>query len=109
MTTLFLVKGDTGPQVKLTGSRQDTGTAVDCRGTPIMRVRRRGSTTVSFTLTATDVGSNRQDGILIFPFGNNLLNLDPGQYEGEVQVTFSDGSVESIFERIDFVVRDQFA
>lgn len=108
MTTLFLVKGDTGPQVKLTVTRQDTGAAVDCRGTPIMRIRRRGSTSVSFSLTATDIGSNRENGILIFAFGNQLASLEPGQYEGEVQITFSDGSIESIFERIDFVVRDQF-
>tara|TARA_R100000426_G_C4816448_1_gene108630 strand:- start:862 stop:1194 length:333 start_codon:yes stop_codon:yes gene_type:complete len=110
MTTLFLVQGDTGPQVQVNLTRADTGSAVDCSGsTCTMKVRARGSDSTLFTLTAANSGTNFQNGILTFAFGNNLASIDAGTYEGEVNVVFSDGSIETVFEVVDFVVRDDFS
>ena len=110
MTTLFLVQGDTGPRVQVDLTRADTGLAVNCsNGTCTMKVRVRGSEATLFTLTATNVGSNLQDGKLIFSFGNNLSSLAAGAYEGEVNVVFSDGSIETVYEVVDFVAREDFS
>jgi len=110
MTTLFLVQGDTGPQVQVNLTRADTGSAVDCSGgTCTMKVRARGSDATLFTMTAANIGTNLQDGKLIFSVSNNLATIDAGSYEGEVNVVFSDGTIETVFEVVDLVIRDDFS
>jgi len=47
------------------------------------------------------------------PFSNPaqalaLLNIDPGTYEGEVEVTFSDSSIQTVYVPIKFQLRAQF-
>lgn len=109
MTTLFLVQGDTGPQVQVDLTRADTGLAVSCQNANCtMKVRVRGASATLFTITANDTGSNLEDGKLIFSFGNNLLSIAAGAYEGEVNVVFSDGSIETVYETVDFVAREDF-
>jgi len=110
MTTLFLVQGDTGPQVQVNLTRADTGAVVDCsNSTCTLAVRSRGSETTLFTVTATNVGTNLADGKLIFSLGNNLTSINAGAYEGEVNVVFSSGIIETVYEVVDFVVRDDFS
>ena len=108
--TVYLVQGDTGSQIKVILTRADTGAVVNCAsGTCTMKVRARGSTSNSFTLTALDVGTDLQNGILIFSVGSNLASLTSGEYEGEVSVTFSGGTIESVYEAVQILVRDDFA
>jgi hypothetical protein len=109
MSTINLVQGDTGPQIKVTVTREDTGTAVDMSGGTVrLKVRKRGSATLSFTLVATDVGDNLQEGVAIFAFSDGDLDIDPGNYQGEIEITFSDSTIETIYETLDFFVREDF-
>ena len=110
MTTIYLVQDDTGPQIKITVTREDTGTAINVSGgSAKLKVRKKGSSTVSFTLTAGNVGSNLQDGVLLFSLdGNQLASIAAGNYEGEVELTLSDSSVETVYERVDIVIREDF-
>lgn len=110
MTTIYLVQGDTGPQIKINITREDTGTAVDVSGgSAKLKVRKKGTDTVSFTLTASDIGDNLLNGILIFSLdGGQLATIAAGNYEGEVEITLSDGTVETVFERVDVVIREDF-
>ena len=109
MSTINLVQGDTGPQIKVTITREDTGEVVDMSGGTVrLKVRKRGASTLSFTLTATDVGQNLQEGIAIFAFSEGDLDIDPGNYQGEIEITFSDSSIETIYETLDFFVREDF-
>ncbi len=108
--TVFLVQGDTGPNIKVNLTRADTGSAVNCAsGTCTMKVRARGATSNSFTLTASDVGTNLENGILMFGVGSNLGSLSAGEYEGEVNVVFADGTIETVYETVQIVVREDFA
>lgn len=110
MTTIYLVQGDTGPQIKINITREDTGTAVDVSGgSAKLKVRKKGTDTVSFTLTASNIGDNLLNGILIFSLdGGQLATIAAGNYEGEVEITLSDGTVETVFERVDVVIREDF-
>lgn len=109
MSTINLVQGDTGPQIKVTITREDTGEAVDMSGgTCRLKVRKRGASTLAFTLTATDVGDNLQNGIAIFAFSEGDLDIDPGNYLGEIEITFSDSSIETVYETLEFFVREDF-
>lgn len=109
MSTINLVQGDTGPQIKITCTREDSGETIDMSGGTVrLKVRKRGASTLAFTLTALDVGTNLADGIAIFAFGENDLDVAPGYYEGEIEITLSDSTVETVYETLEFFVREDF-
>ena len=107
MTTIYLVQGDTGPQIKINVKREDTDAAIDVSGgSAKLKVRKQGASALAFTLTATDVGQNLQEGTLIFSLsGDELATIDAGNYEGEVELTLSDSSVETVYDPIPIVIR----
>jgi hypothetical protein len=106
---LYLVKDDVGTQIKATLTREDTGSAVDLTNATVrMYFRKKGTTTVLSTLTSIALGDDLTNGIAIFAFGSGDLDVEEGKYQGEVEATFDSGSVESVFETIDFYVRADF-
>ena len=109
MTIYNLVAQDTAPQVKATITRSDTGAVVDMTGATVrMRFRAKTTSSVLFTTTATNVGSNFTDGIAIFVFSSGNLNQPEGFYEGEIEITYANGTVETIFDLLDFYIRSDF-
>jgi len=110
MATIFLVNGDNKPQVQVDLTRADTNAVVNCVGaTCTLKVRARGESATKFTVTASDSGNNLLNGKLLFTLGANLTNIDAGAYEGEVNVVFNGGDIETVYELVDFVIREEFA
>lgn len=104
-----LVQGDTGPQIRAVITRDDTGEVVDMSGATVrLRFRRKGTETVLFTLTAIDVGQNLQEGVAVFGFTEGDLDLPAGNYEGELEITFADSNVETVYELLEFDLREEF-
>jgi len=104
-----LVQGDTGPQVKVTLTRSDTGAVQNLTGaTVVMRFRKKRSTTVLFTLTNQSGDSDKSASIALFAFSAGQLDLDEGYYEGEVEVVSSASVRETVFEIVDFYLRADF-
>jgi hypothetical protein len=105
-----LVRNDSAPQIKATVTREDSGAVVDMSGGTVrMRFRAKGSATVLSTLMAADAGDNFQNGIAIFSFtANDLADVTEGYYEGEIEIEYSTGLKETIFEVLDFYVREDF-
>jgi hypothetical protein len=101
----YLVQSDTGAQVRATITRNDTGLIEPLTGSIALKFRARGGTTL-FTLQGT--GTHLSEGIAVFIFGSNLIELTPGYYEGEIEVTHSTGDIESVYELIYFKVREDF-
>lgn len=110
MSTIYLVQGDTGPQIYISVTREDTGAAVDVSsGTARLKVRKKGADTVLFTLVASDVGDNLENGNLYFSLdGGQLATIAAGNYEGELELTLADSTVETVYERVDIVIREDF-
>ena len=109
MTIFNLVQSDTAPQVKAVITRSDTGAVVDMTGATVrMYFRAKTSTNVLFTSTAANVGDNFSNGIAIFVFSSGNLNQPEGFYEGEIEITYTDGAVETIYEVLDFYIRSDF-
>ena len=104
-----LVKDDTAPQIKATLTRQDTGAVISFAGGSCrLKFRAKGSTTTLFTMLAADVGSNFAEGVAIFSFSSGNLDIQEGYYEGELEVTYSDNNVETIYEVLNFYLRADF-
>ena len=106
---LYLVKDDIGSQVRATLTREHDGSAVDLTdSTAVLKFRAKGTTTVLATLSNSATDGQKANGIAIFSFTEAALANNEGKYEGEIQVTFDDGSIETVFEIEDFYLRDDF-
>lgn len=105
-----LVTGDNLPYVRLTLTDPTTGNPINVSNSDItVRVyfRAAGSETVLATIVCEKVNGGT-NGVVRFNFPGTTLNVDPGLYEGEVEVDF-DGQTQTIYETLKFVIREQFA
>jgi hypothetical protein len=110
MDIIQVVKGDTGPQLKATVTRSDTGEAFVGSGTINLRIRKKGSTTIISTIALDTATSNLSGGVLNFPLSSFLTDstTEEGFYEGEIEFTLADGAIMSVFELINIKVRNDF-
>ena len=107
--TYQLVRGDQAPQIQAKLTRDDTGAIIDFSGgSCALKFRAKGTTTTLFTLAAADVGVNFAGGIAVFSFSGTQLNIDEGYYEGEIEITYESGAVETVFAVLDFYLRADF-
>lgn len=106
----YLVQGDTGTQIKVTLAREGSSEEVDLtNATVLLKVRREKQPTLAFTVTGLKTTNVNNE--VVFKLGNNMINIDPGRYEGEVQVTFSDSGTqveETVYETVNLFIREEF-
>jgi len=111
MATLFnYVQGDNGPQIKLTFTDGDTDAAMDLTGATVkLHFRAIGATTVLFSRTLYVNPETADEGIAVVQWEDNDLNVDAGTYEGEIEVVRASGLRETLFEKLKFRIREDFA
>lgn len=115
-----MVTGDTLPEVTVNLKDSNTAAAgkvldendnttwapiVLTGATVRMRIRTVGSTTVLKTLTMTITDATNGKAATVFPADTFA---ESGVYEGEVEVTFSGGGVQTLYDLIKFNVRSDF-
>ena len=110
MTTYYLVQGDDAPQIRVVLTRENTGLAIDVSdATVTLKFRKKGTGTVLSTLTSIAPSEEKIDGVAIFNWGATDLDVPAGNYEGEIEVHFTlEDVTETIYETLDFVVREDF-
>lgn len=119
-----LVQGDTKPNLIVNLTDQTTGVPIGIVGaTPRLKLRQSGSSTISATLVGTPiVGFLQEDGTVnsdapynvagaggrcVFAWTTESLAVS-GDFDGEVEITFSDGSIQTVYDLLKFKIRDQF-
>lgn len=118
--TIKLVTGDTLPDLRFElkdaskapdGQRYDandssTWAPIDLTGaTTKLRIREIGESTILKEISG--VTSDETNGVVIFPFtGTPFIN--DGLYEGEVEITFSSGGIQTMYDLVKFKVRSDF-
>lgn len=118
--TIKLVTGDTLPDLRmvikdsnaaaagytLDPNDPDTWATMDLtNGSGRLLIRLVGESTVSKVITG--ILGDAANGAIIFSFNNNAFD-EEGVYEGEVEITFQDGGVQTIHDLIKFKVRSDF-
>lgn len=120
-----LVKNDTKPYVVLSMTDYNSGNPIDVSNATVkMYFRASGTTTILATVTATKLaGLLNADGTINstspynvpgvggrcqLAWGANDLSQSAGDYEGEIEITFSDGTKETIYDLLKFKIRDDF-
>lgn len=110
MDTLFLVQGDNGSQLKVEITRDDTGAAVNLVGsTPTLKFKKKNTANVlaSINSSVTDT-DDLEAGVAIFQFNSSALDTNAGDYVGEIQITFDDGTIETVYEELQFTLREDY-
>lgn len=118
--TLSLVTGDTLPELTFTlkdsntaasgltldANNSNTWAAINVTGATVkLRLRELGSTTVKTTLTCTVTDGSNGKVATDFPTGT----LDTaGTFEGELELTFPNGGIQTVNDLIKFKVRSDF-
>ena len=104
-----LVKGDELPNIIITLT-DDVANApfnVSAAST-VVKVKFKavgGSNTLS-TITCTNL-TDGTDGKVQFNFANGVLDVDPGEYQGEIVVD-QNGSLQTVYDVLRFRVRSNF-
>jgi hypothetical protein len=104
-----LVQGDTRPAIVCTITDETTGSAVNITGaTVVLKFRPVGSTTLQATVTGT-VTSGSAGQVAFYPASTpSMLTGDAGDYEGEIEITFSDGQIQTVYDLLKFKIREDF-
>ena len=107
--TIKLVKGDELPQITLTLTDDVANAALDLSASSTVvtiKFRLKGGTTTLSTITTTKL-TNGADGKVFFNFAGGVLDVDPGEYEGEIVSNFN-GNLQTVYDTLNFRVRDNF-
>ena len=121
--TILLVQGDTRPQVVVTITDLNTANVVNVAGASVVMKFRPSGGAVKVVIPLTlapglDTGGGvinaaspydipGAGGRAYFDWPEDALDT-PGKYQGEVEVTFADGRIQTAFELLQFRIRAQF-
>lgn len=103
-----LVQNDTRPVIVCTLTDDVTGAPIVITGaTPRLKIRAVGGTTLQATLTGTVTdGAN---GVVAFYPATAPEMLDTaGDFEGEIEITFADSTVQTLYDVLKFKIREDF-
>lgn len=104
-----LVQGDSRPALVVTLTDDTTGDPIDLTGsTVLLKFRDVGGDTVLSTINGTVAGTPL--GLVVFHWAATpgSLDIEAGDYEGEIQITFADGQVQTVYDLLKFKVRADF-
>lgn len=104
-----LVQGDTRPAIVCTITDEITGDAISLTGaTVLLKFRAVGDATLTATVTGsiTDAANGK---VAFYPASAPAMLLGAaGDYEGEIEITFADSQVQTVYDLLKFKVREDF-
>lgn len=103
-----VVQGDTKPLISLTLTDEATGDPFDLSAsttTVTVKFRPAGSTATPQLIACTK--TDAANGKVQFDFSGGILNVDPGLYEGEIEVDLG-GATHTVYDVLKFRVRADF-
>lgn len=102
-----LVQGDDLPVIKLTLRSPDSLPMDVGSATVKVYFREKGATSVLSTIVCGKPNGGT-DGVVTFSAPLKSLNIQPGYYEGEIEIDFG-GTKQTVYEILQFQVRPQFS
>ena len=108
--TCKYVQGDTGPQLRLTFTDEDTGTATDLTGATVtLHFRAAGEDSVLFSKSLYVNPDTATTGVAIVNWSAGDLDQPAGAYQGEIEVVRASGVRETLYDILKFKIREDFA
>lgn len=102
-----LVSGDKGIRLKATLTEGDS--AKDLNGSTVkLKFKKRGQSVILLTLIGSGTTHELLSGICYFTFTDDDLDLKSGYYVGEIEVTDQTLNIDTVYKKLEFLVRDDF-
>jgi hypothetical protein len=104
--TIKVVQGDELPQIVLTLTDDTANSVLDLslNTTSVsIKFRKRGTTTTLSTISTTK-STDGTDGKVTFNFAGGVLDVEPGEYEGEIIISYN-GTLQTVYDLLKFRVR----
>lgn len=104
-----LVQGDTRPAIVCTLTDEVTGAVISITGAvPRLKFRAVGATTLTATVVGTVIDGAAGKCVFYPASAPEMLLGDAGDYEGEIEITFSDGQIQTVYDLLKFKIREDF-
>lgn len=103
-----LVRKDTAPSIVFTLTDDVTGNAIDISNVATvvrLKFRKEGTTSLLQTIICTKPGGVN---VVKATWPAASLDVEPGYYESEIEITFADGSVQTVYELQKYDLRQDF-
>lgn len=102
-----LVQGDTRPSLVCALTNEADGLAINIAGATV-RLKFRALGATALTDTIVGVVTDGATGACVFHWSAAALAGAAGPYEGEIEITFSDGKVQTVYDVLKFTLRKEF-
>lgn len=104
-----LVQGDTRPAIVCTLTDEVTGLAIDLTGaTPRLKFRATGALTLTATVTGSVIDGPTGKCVFHPASAPEMLSGEAGDYEGEIEILFADGQIQTVYDVLKFKLREDF-
>jgi len=104
------VQGDTGPQFRVTLTNDDDGATVYLTdATVTFHFREAGAESVLFSRNFFINPDTASTGVAVLQWAIGDLDVAAGTYEGEIEVVRDSGLRETLYDKLKFKVREDFA
>lgn len=105
---ILLVKGDTRPAIVCTLLDELTQSPINITdATPRLTLRASGAQTNFITVVGT-VTDGVNGVCVFFPANAPEMLSTSGSFVGEIEITFSDGQVQTVYDLLKFKIREDF-
>jgi hypothetical protein len=104
-----LVRNDTRPAIVCTITDDTTGAAIDITlATVRLKFRAAGAETLTATVTGA-VTDGAAGEVAFYPASApEMLAGAAGDYEGEIEITFADSQIQTVYDLLKFKIRQDF-
>lgn len=104
-----LVQGDTKPALVCNITDETTGAAIALTGATVrLKFRQVGATDLTATVTGTITDAANGQVVFYPASAPAMLAGVAGDYEGEIEITFADTTVQTVYDVLKFKVREDF-
>lgn len=104
-----LVQGDTRPALVCTITDDTTQLPIDITGATVrLKFRMLGATELQATVVGA-VTNGPAGQVAFYPASApTMLSGEAGDYEGEIEIVFSDSTIQTVYNALKFKVREEF-
>lgn len=104
-----LVQGDTAPALVVTLTDTTTNTPINITGATVrLKFKAAGAPTVRGTLVGSVTDGAAGKVTFFWSDDPTILDGDPGDYDGEIEITFADSTIQTVYDLVKFRLREDF-
>jgi hypothetical protein len=104
-----LVRNDTRPALVCTITDDTTNAPIDITGaTVLLKFRQAGAEVLQATVAGAVTDGPAGEVVFYPASAPEMLQGEPGDYQGEIEITFPDGQIQTVFDLLRFGIRQDF-